>query len=170
MSAQYIHLLLNHVPLLAVVFAFPLLVIGLMRRNDTLNRTALAGFITAALITWPVFLSGEDAEHAVEELPGVGHDYIEAHEEFAELTLWVVEALGLGAVVVLVLSRKKPSVPRGPLAALLALSVVVIGMVGYTNRLGGVIRHTEIRSETVGGTGAALPDRASETHREVDED
>ena len=38
MNAAYVHLTLNHVPVLGVVFALPLLGFGLLRRNPALLR------------------------------------------------------------------------------------------------------------------------------------
>ena len=37
-----------------------------------------------AVLTIPVFLTGEETEESVEHLAGVSHDLIEEHEELAE--------------------------------------------------------------------------------------
>ncbi len=145
MSAEHLHLLLNHGPLFAVAFALPLLLFGFIRRNDTVSRVALVGFVVAAVLTVPVYLSGDEAEHSVEELPGVSHDYIEEHEDAGKLTLWIVEGLGALSAVVLFLSLKKPQVSRGLLIVVLLAGMGTFALIAYTNNLGGKIRHSELR-------------------------
>ncbi len=161
MSAEHLHLLLNHGPIFAVAFALPLLLYGVIRRNSTVSKVALLGFVAAAVLAIPVYLSGEEAEHAVEELPGVSHDYIEEHEEAAELTLWLVSGLGLASAVVLFLSRKKPQMSNGLLAVVLLASIGVFISIAYTNNLGGKIRHSELRS---GGAMQQNPEAVENEH------
>lgn len=146
MSSQHLHLLLNHVPVLVTIFSVIMLGVGLWLRNETLNRTALVGFIISALITIPVFLSGEGAEEAVEHLPGVTEALIERHEEAADLSFWIIEALGIGALAILGFSLKKREMQRSLLFVLLLVGIGSSVSVGYTANLGGEIRHTEIRS------------------------
>ena len=52
------------------------------------------------------------------------------------------------------------------LFATLALSAITVGMMGWTAKLGGVIRHTEIRAA---GAQAATP-AAPETKKDDDDD
>ncbi len=47
-----------------------------------------------ALVTVPVYLSGEPAEEIVEDLAGVPHAFIEEHEEIAKVTLIATEVIG----------------------------------------------------------------------------
>lgn len=152
MSSQHLHLLLNHVPVLVTIFSVIMLAVGLWLRNETLNRTALVGFLISAVITIPVFLSGEGTEEAVEHLPGVTEALIERHEEAADLSFWVIEALGIGALAILGFSLKKREIQRSLLFVLLFVGVGASISVGYTANLGGEIRHTEIRATSANST------------------
>ena len=83
MNAAYVHLTLNHVPVLGVVFALPLLGFGLLRRNPALLRAGWVTLVAVALVAIPVYLSGEGAEEIVED----GH---------ADAILWHLEGLEAG--------------------------------------------------------------------------
>lgn len=162
MSAQHLHLLLTHVPVMAVLFSLPLIAFGIWRRNNTLIRTALVGFVLAALVTIPVFLTGEGAEEAVEHLPGVTEFYIEQHEESAERTLWLVEALGLGSLVLLVFSIRGKELQLSVTGGLLLLGILTAVSIGQTANLGGQVRHTEIRDTS----GRALPAQENDGNKQ----
>jgi hypothetical protein len=61
-------------------------------------------------------------------------------------------ALGVFALIALVVYRRRPVARRVTVTAIVAL-FAAIGVVGYVANLGGQIRHTEIRAAA--GTGAA---------------
>ncbi len=146
MNWAHVHLILNHVPVLGTVFGLTLLGWAILRRNDAVQRVALATFVAVALLALPVYLTGEPAEAVVEHAAGVSESVIEAHEEAAVVALIGVELLGLIAAGGLYLSRRgrAPSV-AAPRTALL-LSIVVAGLMAWTANLGGQIRHVETRA------------------------
>src|SRR4029434_4393979 len=98
MNAAYVHLLLNHVPVLGVLFALGLLGWAVFRRSDTLLRAGWATLVVVALVALPVYFTGEDAEEVVEDEPGVVHKTIKDHEESALPAIIGMEALGLLAL------------------------------------------------------------------------
>lgn len=57
MNWAHIHLMLNHIPVLGTGFGLALLAWGMMRRNDSLQRAALAAFVVVALAAIPVYLA-----------------------------------------------------------------------------------------------------------------
>lgn len=160
MSAVHLHLVLNHVPVLGVVFAFGLLLFAFVKPNRGFERLSLTLFVLIALAAIPVYLTGEPSEDAVEHLPGVSEAIIEQHEESATVALASMEALGLLGIVGLIVSRAGKPVPRWIHLSSLALSLVASVLMLRTATLGGQIRHTEIRS------GAPVP---SEAHAESDD-
>lgn len=147
MDAAHLHLMLTHAPLFGAIFGFLGLAWALARRSDAVARAALGLLVIAGLLVVPVFLSGEGAEEVVEEMAGVSHDVIEAHEDAAGLALY--GTLGLAALALggLVGFRKRP-VPAGFATAALVAALAVSGLVGYVANLGGQIRHPEIRAES----------------------
>ena len=149
MNWAHVHLMLNHLPVLGTIFGLLLLAWGVVRRNEMLQRAALATFVIVALAAIPVFLTGEPSEDVVENLAGTAEQAIEAHEEAATVALIAVSALGAMALAALVLFRKR-AVPRPLAGAALVFALATAGWMAQTANLGGRIRHAELRA--AGGT------------------
>jgi uncharacterized membrane protein len=149
MNWAHLHLMLNHVPVLGTVFGLGLLVWGMLRRNESVQRAALATFGIAAIVAIPVYLTGEPAESAVEHLAGTTEAAIEAHEEAALISLISLEIVGLIAFAGMVL--RKVMALRVATRAALVLSLVTAGLMARTANLGGRIRHAEIGASAASG-------------------
>lgn len=87
------------------------------------------------------FLTGEEAEEAVEHLPGVSHDLIHEHEEAGELAYFVILAVTILSILAIVLNKKqnkwRSAVNRLTLLVALAGTLASIHA-GYH---GGLIKH-----------------------------
>lgn len=154
MNPAYIHLILNHIPVLGILFGVLLLITGLVERNDGLKRAALATLFLSALMAVPVYLTGEPAEEIVEELAGVSEPAIEAHEEFAVVALIGAGVLGVVALAAWWLLRRGRAAARHFVTAALALGIVAGGLFAWTANLGGKIRHSEIRADATAAPAA----------------
>lgn len=146
MSGVYVHLLLNHVPILGTFFGLALLLLGLARRSDEVARAAWLALVVAALVALPVYFSGEPAEQAVKGRPEVSNVLIERHEEAAERAFAAVSVLGVVCLLALIAARGERRPARGFTAATLILALVAGGLMAYAASLGGQIRHAEIRA------------------------
>ena len=171
MNAAHIHLLINHVPVIGTLFALLLLVAALPRHDTSRARTALWMLVGLGIAAVAVFLTGEPAEEAIEQLPGVEEALIESHEEAALAATIALAALGTFALGALWWFRRR-SLPRWVVLAGTAGTLAVAGMMAWTANLGGQIRHTEIRSgaiTTADSEGTGRPDtrqEARDTERE----
>lgn len=145
MNSTEWHLLLNHFPIIVTLVGVALLIYSLVVRNKSIVKASLSIFIFTALITIPVFITGEDAEHAVKEIPGILSDSIEEHEEFAEQALWGMELLGIVSLLALILLKKAGRKFSRPFILLsLFLSLLVAALMIRTGHFGGMIRHSEM--------------------------
>lgn len=160
MNQTHIHLLLNHVAILGSVFSIVLLIAGMVLKSDVLKKTAMIGFVIAALVAIPVFLTGEPAEESVENIAGTIKATIEEHEESAEISIWLVEFMGAVSLLTFFLAKKSNTINKGLLSFLLLLSIVAAGSISYTGFLGGKIRHTELSG--LNGNATGQPDKAGE--------
>jgi hypothetical protein len=145
MSAAHWHLMLNHIPLLGLLFGAVLLAYGVWRGSEDVQKASLGLLAVAGLSALAVYLTGEPAEEVVEGLAGVSHDAIEAHEEFGIYALvgGLVTALtALGALGYALFRRR---LARWSVVLTLVLAVVSTGLLGYTANLGGKISHPELR-------------------------
>jgi uncharacterized membrane protein len=146
MNWAHVHLALNHVPVLGTFFGLALLGYALIRRSDPLKRAALNAFVAVALLSLPVYFTGEPAEEVVERAAGVAKDRVETHEDAALLALGAVELLGVVAALGLYASRHARPVSAKATGAALVVALGAATLMARTANLGGQIHHTEIRS------------------------
>ncbi len=166
MNQAHLHLLFNHLPILGTLFGLLILAGGFFLKNDTLKRTALGLFVLSGILAIPAYLTGEGAEEVVESLPGVTENLIEAHEDMANIFLWMVGALGVLSLATFFADFKSRKV--APMLYTLTF-VAALGSMVYAQRVGtsgGEIRHTEIRN---GATAAAAENGQAETEEKDDD-
>jgi uncharacterized membrane protein len=166
-SGAHLHLLLNHVPILGSAFALVLLAFGYFMRNDTLSKAALWTLVVVSLIAIPAFLTGEEAEHAVEDRPGISNTQIHEHEEQAEIAFWALMCSGAIALGTLMSSMKTQTVNRTLLILNIAFIVGTFALMARTGNSGGAIRHPEIQlSASSGGQGSGETEHEEEHEHE----
>lgn len=146
MNAAHMHLVLNHFPIVGVVFAIPLLVLGWLLRREDFSRAGLLLVVLAGILTIPAFFTGKSAEDVVERLPKVSAAVIERHEEAAELALGLMGATAILGAIGLVAGFLKKNLLRVFVPLTLLLCLVSTVALGWTNNLGGQIQHSEIIS------------------------
>lgn len=147
MNSAHFHLLVNHIPILLPMVGACILLSGFLFNSEVLKRTAFVLFILAAAASLAAVTSGEEAEEVVENLEGISEDYIEKHEETANLFAILCYILGGISCLALWVSLKQKTYSRAMASMVLLFSLVVIYFGKETGTTGGEIRHTEIRSE-----------------------
>ena len=151
MNGAYIHLLFNHVPILGSIFALCLMLYGIFFKNQSILKAGIVTIVVSALFAIPVWASGEDAEHLVEEIIGVSHDAIEEHEDHGAAAFWTIVFAGAIALGTL-LSSLKTKVVSAPLQWITLVAVIVtVVMMARAGGSGGEIRHTEIHATAPAG-------------------
>lgn len=167
MSGAYLHLLLNHFPVVGFFFAFFFLAFAWKTGNETLSRAGMAIVVFTALITIPAYLSGEPAEEMIEHLPSFSEKMLSAHEEFAEKIVWLIWGTGIVAAVGLLISWSRKKTPQWILGLLFFLGLASFAVAAWTNKLGGQINHPEIRE---GETSANDDEKKPPQDYEIDKD
>lgn len=159
MNGAQIHLLVNHIPTLGLLFCAGLAGWALWKRTPSLKQAALGGFVLIASFTLLPFLSGESAEERIEGMPGISEIHLERHEDAAAWALGMTLLVGIVALAALWRGRREPRwLDRGTALAL-ALSVPAFGVVAYVAHQGGQINHPEIRDP-------ATPDRSAQAAKD----
>ena len=146
MSWGHLHLLLNHVPVIGTLLALLLLLVAFVRKSEELKKVTLGLFVLIALVTIPVYLTGDPAEEMIENIPGISKVMIERHEDAALFSLIAVEVAGTIALAALLLFNRKKWLGNLLAIVTLAFSLLTGGLLAWTSNLGGQIRHTEISS------------------------
>jgi hypothetical protein len=155
MNPAHLHLILTHIPVIGIPLGLCFLAYGFLRGSKGAMRGALFMLVAIAAIAIPTFLTGEPAEEIVEHLPGVAEPIIEQHEDAAVVSLVLTIVTGALAFGALWLGRNERFLRIAMLGTMGAAVAASISL-GYTANLGGVIRHSEIRSATtsLNATGA----------------
>jgi uncharacterized membrane protein len=149
MNATHIHLLLNHFPIIGTLIGSALLAWGFFKKQDNIKNAACMIIVIMALMAIPVFLTGEPAEDAVENLPGIAESIIEEHEEAAQFAIWILGFTGLMAFVSLIAGRVNHRLAKTAFTLTLILSILGFAAMARAGYTGGQIRHSELQNGAV---------------------
>ncbi len=149
MEADYLHLIVNHVPIFSVGFGLLILLWGLIKKNTAILQIALVFFLLGAVSSYVAMETGEAAEDIVEELNVASHDVIHDHEEAAEIAFWFIILTGvISAVGFFALSYNIRW--QNTLFGILAISALIsLGALLYTAYQGGKIFHPKNQTSSV---------------------
>lgn len=144
MNYAHLHLILNHIPVVALPLATLFLAFAVYKKNIQMKIFSLMILICVGLVTVPTYFTGEPAEHMIEDFPGVRENVISPHEEGAEKVLIVVLVMSATAIAALALQKNQK---RHEQLVIAVLCLAAFGSAGlmYTGYTGGQIRHTEAR-------------------------
>lgn len=157
MNPAQLHLLVNHAPLYFVFFGALFLVGAILRDSHEIRMAALGLLLAAGVLGVAAAWTGDEAEDAVETLPGVTKALIHEHEEAADFARGALVLVGAGALALGVAearrarakaaqAKAKPKWLKPAQWALVAGALFALSVVMRTAHLGGLIRHTEIRA------------------------
>lgn len=162
MNGAHWHLVVNHLPIIFPIVGLLIMITGFLSGSKAVKRTAWMIFVFGAIASAVAMSSGEGAEEVVEGVTANSEQYIERHEESAELFALLSYILGGVSILGLWMSFKEKALANVVAVATLIFAVVVIFFAKSTGTTGGEIRHTEIRSgtnlPTTSGEGSELGD------------
>jgi len=143
---EYLHILLNHLPLVGLAVATVATLAALILRN---RGAIIIGLVLMALLAgtaWPVMETGEGAYNRVRPLADEdGKRALRRHMDLAEAWVKLFYATAAVALLALVAAWNKPRWIWSPaiLAVLLATASLIVG--ALIAEAGGRIRHPEFR-------------------------
>src|SRR6266478_4906428 len=143
---EYIHVVLNHLPIYGSILGALALAISLVLRSRAAQITALVITLVAGASAYPVFVTGQRAYKAIRSMADdTGAEVLDEHMDRAEKTIGVFYFLAALAVAGLIVPIKWPKFAV-PLAALtLAMTILCSGIAIYIAQAGGQVRHPEFR-------------------------
>ena len=144
---EYVHTLLNPLPIYGLAIALLALVIALLVRSRSGQVTALVLILVCAASVWPVVAFGERAyDNILTSSDDDGRAWLEAHEERAERLMYVFYALAACAAAAILVPRKWPKAATPLAVATLMLAIASLGAGASIAYAGGKIRHREFRT------------------------
>ena len=170
MNDAHLHLVVNHFPIIGPILGLGILIAGIILKNNSVKITAYSLFIVSAIFAAFSMGTGDGAEHAVKNLPGVTKELIHTHEGFAEklaILLYVLGTISIGGIY---LSLKNHA--KAKLVSYVALVVAIVGVfvAQKVGTSGGEVRHTEIRSDAIQASGTVQNAAAGEQGESEDKD
>lgn len=148
MDLTHVHLFMNHLPIWGSIFTFLFILYSFYKKNVDFLKVFLWLFVFIAIITIPVFLTGDPAGETVKNLPGINESVVDNHENAAWVSLILIEATGVFVLVGIFLIRKSGNIAAWFKYSLTFLMIVCIASFTWTANLCGEIRHTEIRTDS----------------------
>jgi uncharacterized membrane protein len=158
MNGAHLHLILTHLPIVGLPLAVLLLLWGWLRGAVDNQRAALFALVILAALTVGAKLTGEGAEDVLKGLPDYPRPWVHQHEDMADKAT----VAGVLTGILALLGLLKKSLSRGWMAAILAAGVLSSALLIYTGALGGLVRHTEIRSDLSGAGEQGTPEHVAE--------
>ncbi len=147
MNPTHAHLFMNHLPFLGSAFTFIFLMYSFHKKNTDFIKLFLWVFVFFAVLTIPVFLTGDPAGEVVKNIPGINEELVDNHETAGYVSLILVEITGALALLGIYLIGKTADTARWFRYTFIILAFASIVSFGWTANLGGQIRHSEIRTD-----------------------
>jgi uncharacterized membrane protein len=143
MTWPYAHLLINHFPVVLSISALTVAILALLLGRRGLWLTAMGALTAAGVSIYPVFLTGNQADHALNDPWYIHPGTIDAHDKFATIALWVILIAGAFAAYAWWRSLKRPAdlIPGWMRAGVFVGALAAVIIVAYTAYLGGRIIH-----------------------------
>lgn len=148
MNWAYLHLAVNHFPIIGVIIGTLLLIAGLLVKNTGVKASGLGTIVFAAFMAIVAYLTGDPAEEAVESIQDVVKSMVSRHEDIAAVGMYLLIPAGLMAAMTLYSMWKREKSVRFLIVITLVLALISSGAMVYVGRTGGQIRHTEFRSSS----------------------
>jgi hypothetical protein len=156
---EYVHVLLNPLPIYGLASGWIGLIITLFLRSRRAQIATLALVLISSVSAWPVYEFGEQAyDRVLTMTDDDGHAWLDEHRDRAEDLIWIFYALAVLSAIAIAAPIKWPK-SSGPLViAVILLGAVTLGTGEYIAYAAGKIRHREFRNEP------PPPKRAEHTH------
>ena len=145
---EYVHVLLNPVPVYGLLIAWIGLIIAVVLKSRRAQLATLVLVLVTSLSAWPVYEFGQQAYDRVLSMTDQdGERWLDEHQDRAEDLIWIFYALAVlsAAAIAVPIKWPKSSVPL--VSAVILLGIAALGSGGYIAYAGGRIRHREFRNE-----------------------
>ena len=147
MNWAYLHLVVNHFPIIGTIIGSLLLIAGMAFKNQGIKIGGLGTLVFSALMSILAYFTGDPAEEAVKNHPDVARSLISLHESLATISMYILIPTGLIAATAIFSLLKKEKYPNLMIIITLVLALGSSSIMVFVGRTGGQIRHNEFRNE-----------------------
>lgn len=144
---EYIHVLINPLPIYGLGLALLGLTMSILQRNRKAQVVALTLVLISAASAWPVYEFGEQGYDRVLSMSDdAGRAWLDQHQHRADQLIWFFYALAAISAAAIFAPMRWPRSTTTLAVITLLLGAAVLGMGGYIGYAGGKIRHREFRT------------------------
>jgi hypothetical protein len=144
---EYVHVLLNPLPVYATVMGVIALAVALLMRSRQAQLTGLLIIFIGCGSVWPVVEYGEKAYDRVKSMSDtVGGQWLNVHADRAHDAEWFFYVTAGLAVASMIANWKFSKPGKWLTIVTLVAAIVCVGLAGWISYAGGKIRHTEFRT------------------------
>ena len=145
---EYIHVLLNPLPVYGLLVGWVGLVIGLALRSRRAQIATLTLVLLSSISAWPVYEFGQQGYDRVLSMTDeAGEAWLDEHTHRAENLIWVFYALAALSAFAIAAPIKWPKSSMPLVVAVILLGAATLGSGAYIAYAGGRVRHREFRNE-----------------------
>ena len=150
LKAEYVHVLLNPIPVYGLAIGLATLALGFIRGSQPLRTAGLIISALGAASAWPVLYYGQHAYNSLAPmLDTESEQWLDTHMERAERFVYFFYATAALGIAALIFSNKSPKARTALSALTLGVGVASLGLGAWISRAGGQISHSEFRAEGV---------------------
>lgn len=143
---EYVHVLLNPLPVYGLAVGVVGLIIALLLRTRPARVTALALVMVSAASAWPVYYYGEAGYDRVKTMVDeAGDKWLEEHMRRGEQLIYIFYVLAALSAAAIAVEFAAPKTAVSVAVATLILALTSLGVGGYIAYAGGRVRHKEFR-------------------------
>ena len=144
MTWLYLHLIMNHFPIILTLLGTAACGVGAGRRNQAAWTYGMVTIVLGGITAIPTWITGYQAHYVLENRLGFPEGTVEPHELLAEATMWIM--LPMTALAAFAWWRAREEPRRGPSPpwvrpALLITAILGSILLSVTAFEGGKIGH-----------------------------
>ena len=145
---EYIHVLLNPLPVYGLLIGLIGLVLALILKSRRAQITTLTLVLISSASAWPVYEFGQQGYDRVLSMTDEdGQAWLDEHRERGEELIWIFYVLVALSAIALAAPIKWPKSSLPLAVAVVLLGAVTVGSGAYIGYAGGRVRHREFRNE-----------------------
>jgi len=146
---EYVHVLINPLPIYGLGIAVLALLIALLIRSRRAQVVALLLIVVSAASAWPVFIYGKKGYQRVHAMSDTdGQAWLDAHMHRAEKVIYIYYVTAAVGLIAVLAPFRWPKIESFLTAFTLILAIGLLCVGGYIAYAGGKVRHREFRSES----------------------
>jgi hypothetical protein len=143
---EYVHILLNHLPITGLAVALCFLLVGMWKNNRFTLGAALVAVAVLSLSAWPVAHYREMAfDRVLSMSDDAGGQFLRYHEELVDRWIFLFYVTSAAAAAALFIVWKKPRHLRRAALVVELLATASLIAEAVIADYGGKIRHREFR-------------------------